>query len=348
MTRTASSKHSPNKLEAANAERHGGHHPLRGYLFIALATLFWGISAALGRAVFTGRLVLGSGEMHAIDPLILAQSRTTISFLVLAPILLLSRGTAGLRMTWREMGQCAMVGVLGIAISNYAYYLAIQQTTVATAIILQYTAPVFVLLYMVASRQQHATAQRVTGVVLAVAGSVFAIGVVGWSWKFPWLAVSSREVKFNALGVGAALLAALSFSFYNVYARGLVKRNDRWKVLLYAVLGAALAWAILNPPWKVIAAHYSQAQWTFMLLFAVTSVLIPFSLYFAGLQYLDPTRAIVTSCLEPVFAILIAAVTLGEILGPLQVVGIVVTLTATVLIQLPEKREQAVVIEPIE
>jgi drug/metabolite transporter (DMT)-like permease len=42
-------------------------------------------------------------------------------------------------------------------------------------------------------------------------------------------------------------------------------------------------------------------------------MLIPFSLYFIGLQHLDPTRAIVTACLEPVWAILLTAMILGEL-----------------------------------
>ena len=54
---------------------------------------------------------------------------------------------------------------------------------------------------------------------------------------------------------------------------------------------------------------------------------------------------IVTSCLEPVFSILIAALTLGELVRPVQVVGIVVVLTATVLVQLSGKEEM---VEPIE
>jgi len=67
-------------------------------------------------------------------------------------------------------------------------------------------------------------------------------------------------------------------------------------------------------------------------------MLIPFAFYFAGLRYLDPTRAIVTSCLEPVFTILIAAIFLGEIFGPLQTLGMAMVLTATVLVQLPANR----------
>jgi drug/metabolite transporter (DMT)-like permease len=106
----------------------------------------------------------------------------------------------------------------------------------------------------------------------------------------------------------------------------------------------------VNPPWKIIAAHYGREQWAFMLVFSLVSVLGPFSCYFAGLQHLEPTRAIVASCLEPVFSIVIAALALGELLYPFQTVGIVLVLVAILLIQLPERaaRAEEVVVEPIE
>ena len=87
-----------------------------------------------------------------------------------------------------------------------------------------------------------------------------------------------------------------------------------------------------------------------MLIFSLVSVLGPFSCYFAGLQHLEPTRAVVASCLEPVFSIVIAAVALGELLRPLQSFGIVIVLVAIVLIQLPEKTSTGaeLVVEPIE
>jgi drug/metabolite transporter (DMT)-like permease len=67
------------------------------------------------------------------------------------------------------------------------------------------------------------------------------------------------------------------------------------------------------------------------------------------LQYLDPTRAIVASCLEPVFSIIIAAIVLGEVLRPVQTLGIVVVLAAIVLVQLPDRTgTEPTVVEPIE
>jgi drug/metabolite transporter (DMT)-like permease len=332
-----SNSHSPNKT-----------HFMRGYLFIAAATFFWGLSATLGRAVFTGKLFAGRQALRPIDPLILAQSRTTIALLILLPILLL-KGRSSLRVRSRHLVQFFLLGILGLAASNYFYYFAIQKTSVATAIVLQNVAPVWVLLYMLARRLQRPTLRRVSGVILAVLGCGLAVGELAAQRGFPWLAISG--IRFNTLGVVTAELAAISFAFYNVYAQHLLQIYQRWTVLVYSLLGAAAFWQLVNPPWKVIAQHYSGGQWLFMAIFAITSILVPFSLYFTGLQHLDPTRAIVTACLEPVWAILLTALILGELVSPMQVVGIVVVLSATILVQRPERknrREPVIAVEPIE
>lgn len=312
--------------------------PARGYLFIASATLCWGVAASLGRAAFTGMLP-GLHALRPIDPLILSQSRTTFSFLALLPVLSLLRGWRGLRLPATDVRATFLIGVLGVAASNYFYYLAIQRTNVATAIIVQYTAPIWVLLYTVARGQQKPTLQRVGAVALAVAGIALVIGVLG-----------GHGLRLDTIGLFAGLLAAFSFAFYNVAGHNVLARHDRWVVLLYTTGSACLFWLVINPPWKIAAAHYSGEQWLFLLLFSLLSVLAPFSFYFAGLQHLEPTRAIVVSCLEPVFSIVIAAAALGEIMRPLQVAGIVFVLLAIIVVQLPDQQsaQPMPMVEPIE
>ena len=305
--------------------------PVRGYFYIATATFFWGVSATLGRAAFTGRLP-GLHAASSIDPLILSQGRVTFSFLVLLPMLALLRGRNGLRLPARDLGQLLLIGILGVAASNYFYYLAIQRTNVATAITVQYTAPIWVLLYTVARGLQKFTLQRVAAVGLAVTGIALVIGVSGRS-----------GLRLDTVGLFAALLAAFSFAFYNIGGHDILARRDRWIVLVYTTGSASLFWLLVNPPWKLMAAHYSAAQWLFLVLFSLLSVLAPFSFYFAGLQHLEPTRAIIVSCLEPVFSIVIAALVLGEVMRPPQIVGIVFVLAAITVAQLPDR-----LVEPIE
>jgi len=316
---------------------------LRGYFFIGAAAFLWGVSAALGRAVFTGKLALSGEAVHPIDPLILSQTRTSFSLLVLLPILVGRRGWQRIALPRSDLIQCLVLGMLGVAASNYFYYVAIQKTSVAIAIVVQYTAPVWVLLYVVARGQQRLSLQKVAAVVVAIAGIALTIGIVG---------KSGSSLHLDPYGLIAALLASFSFAFYNVGGHRVLARHDRWRVLVWTLVSAAVFWLFVNPPWKVAAQHYTAAQWAFLFVFSMISVLGSFSLYFQGLQHLEPTRAIIASCLEPVFSILLAAAFLSEIVRPVQSVGIVLVLAAIVIVQLPGRGRVApgdsVVVDPME
>jgi drug/metabolite transporter, DME family len=317
-------------------------HSLRGYFFIASAAFLWGVSATLGRAVFTGRLRLPSSALQPIEPLILSQTRTTFSLLVLLPILVGEWGWQRIRLPARDLAYCFLLGTLGVAVSNYFYYVAVQRINVAVAIIVQYTAPVWVLLYVVARGQQKLTLQKIATVALALTGIALVIGLIG--------SHTASALRVDSYGLIAALLASFSFAFYNVGGHSILARHDRWRVLVWTLAAASAAWLVVNPPWKIANAHYAAGQWLFLFVFSMISVLGAFSLYFLGLQYLEPTRAIIASCLEPVFSIVLAALLLGEVLRPLQSLGIVFVLAAIVIVQRPSRRGngESLVVDPIE
>lgn len=292
--------------------------------------------------MFTGKLPLAGETIHPIDPLILSQTRTSFSLLVLLPMLVGRQGWQRIKLPRPDLIQCLVLGMLGVAASNYFYYVAIQKTSVAIAIILQYTAPVWVLLYVVARGQQKLSLQKVAAVGVALAGIALTIGIVG--------AKTASPLRLDSYGFLAAMLASFSFAFYNVGGHRILARYDRWRVLVWTLISASVFWLFVNPPWRVLAAHYAPAQWGFLFAFSMISVLGSFSLYFLGLQYLEPTRAIIASCLEPVFSILLAAALLGESLRPIQTLGIVLVLSAIVIVQLPgrDAGEESVAIEPME
>lgn len=285
-----------------------------------------------------------SVSLRPIDPLILSQTRTTFSLLVLLPLLVVSKGWQRIKLPARDLAYCFLLGTLGVAVSNYFYYVAILRTNVATAIIVQYTAPVWVLIYVVLRGQQKLSLQKFVAVALAVSGIALVIGIVGAE------ANGGHALHLDTYGVIAALLASFSFAFYNVGGHRILARHDRWRVLVWTLAAAAAFWLIVNPPWKIAVAHYAPVQWLFLFAFSMISVLGAFSLYFLGLQHLEPTRAIIASCLEPVFSILLAALLLGEVLRPVQTLGIVFVLAAIVIVQRPGRGfpEDSVVVEPIE
>lgn len=293
-------------------------HPWRGYFFVATATLCWGAAATAGKAMFNGALF---AEKAAISPAVLSQARTSFSVLLLAAFILVRYGRIFLRIPARDLVLCTFVGVLGLTGSNYFYYLAIQHSTVAIAITLQYMAPVWVLLWTSFSGHQPATLRRAGAVALALAGIALTIGLF------------QSGIKLNLLGTVAGLLASFSFSFYNIAGKQLVSRHHPFRIMFFVLLGSAVFWLIVNPPWRLAAQRYSTGQWGFLFVFACLSTLLPYFFFFYGLKYLDPTRAVIASCLEPVFAVLFAAVFVGEGVRALQVTGIMAVLAATVMAQ---------------
>jgi drug/metabolite transporter, DME family len=285
---------------------------------VAAATFCWGGAAAAGKAVFNGTL---AGP--AISPLVLTQVRTSITVLLLGIFLVLRYGREFFYISRRDVLWCALAGTLGTAASNYFYYWAIQKTTVAIAITVQYTAPVWVLLAMVLSGRERPSLRRAGAVALALVGIAMTLGLF------------HSHLMINAAGAGAALVASFAFAFYNIAAPWLVRRNHPWKVMFYALLSAAVFWAVVNPPWRLVAQHYNGGQWRFFFLFACLSMLVPYMFFFNGLKYLDPTRAIIASCLEPVFAILLAAAFVGEHVAGFQILGVIAVLGATIMAQTP-------------
>jgi drug/metabolite transporter (DMT)-like permease len=305
-----------------------------GCLCVGASALLFAISANMGRALFLGHFRLFGSIVPPISPLMIAQSRSSIAALLMFPAVWLVQGRRSIHLKRSELRDCMLVGVFGIAASNYYYYLSIKHIGVATAITLEYLAPVFVLLWMLFRKLQKPTFFRIGGVVVAVLGTVLAIGIVNHTSGFPWLAVVPGQLRFDFIGVSAALIAAVALAFYAVFASHLIQSHDSWIILAWSLVGSAVCWLFVNPPWSIVAAHYTGPQWIFMAIFSIVSIMVPFSFYFYGLKHLDATSAIVTSCLQPVFSILIAALVLGEMMGGVQIVGMALVLASTVLVQI--------------
>ena len=293
---------------------------LRGELLIAAAACCWGASAVLGRAMFTGRVA------HPVSALALTEMRNLLAAVLLLPALALLRRGA-IRLPWRLAWRAFALGIAGLAASNYLYYLAIARTNVATAIVVQYTAPIWVLVYLVARRVQRPTPARVGAVALALFGIALVLQ----------LTQPGGALRLDRIGVGGALLAAFAFAYYNLAGERIVRSADPALVSLYMLCGAAVLFLLLRPPWRIWQAHYGPREWSFFLAFSLLATLIPTLLYIAGLRFVDATRAVVTSCLEPVSGILLAALVLGERLAWLQIAGVACVIAAILLAQ---KRER--------
>jgi drug/metabolite transporter (DMT)-like permease len=108
-------------------------------------------------------------------------------------------------------------------------------------------------------------------------------------------------------------------------------------MLIYAFGFALLFWLTINPPWAIATRGYSTSEWAILWLFAVVSILIPHSLFVLSLKYLEASTAGIASTMEPVVAIVIAYITLGETLNGIQVIGAIVVIVSLLLLQVKKR-----------
>jgi drug/metabolite transporter (DMT)-like permease len=285
---------------------------VKGYLMIMGAAVLWGVSATAAKILLN----------QQVETLLIVQWRVTFSFLALAIVFLFHRREV-FRTQTRDLWKFALAGILGVGGANFTYYYAIKESTVATAILIQYTAPLAVMAFGVAARTELLSPVKTTAALLSLAGCYLAVG-----------AYDSSVLRATPAGIISACGSMVTFAFLGIYTGNLLKKHSLWTTTLYSFLFASLFWALLNPPWVVAKSGLTADVWGALFALAVISVLIPHTLFFAGLRRLPPTRAMVTSTLEPIVAIASASIVLGETLNAVQVVGATLVLSAIVLLQI--------------
>jgi drug/metabolite transporter (DMT)-like permease len=284
---------------------------------VLVAALLWASSATLGKSLFA----------EGVTPVELAQVRGLLGALGLGlALLLLSRDR--LRVRLRDLPLFALLGGVVMALVQLAYFQAIEAIQVAAAILIQYTSPILVVVFSAAFLKERMTAIKLTALVLALGGCFLVVG-----------GLDTSLADLNLRGLGWGIAASVSFAAYTLIGERLMHRYSPWTVLLYALVFAALTCHAIDPEFAYVTAGRDPSQWARMAYVAILGTVVPFGLYFAGIDHIRSSRAAITATTEPIFAGGIAFALLGETLGWLQILGGLIVLGAVVLLQLKHERD---------
>ena len=295
-----------------------------GYLYILIGATLWGVSSVVAKSLF----IIG------LPPAELVQIRLTLATLTLLLVLLIF-DKKRMIISLKDVPYFFVLGFVGVAGVQFTYYYTISKIHVGPAVLIQYLSPVWVALYAFVFQKEPLSKRKIAALLLALLGCYFTVG----GYRLDLL-------RLNRIGIVSGLISSLFFSFYALYGEKGLKKYDPWTLILYGFgFGAVFYWLLISPM-KVIAGGYSLKIWVAFLYIAIFSTLIPFGLYFKGIERVRATRASITATWEPVVAGLTAYFVLGEVLSPLQVVGGFGVIAAIVLLQMA--KEKASPCTPIE
>ena len=201
---------------------------------------------------------------------------------------------------------------------------AYQYTTVATATLCYYMAPVIVVLVSPFLFKERLTLLKAICVAVALAGMVFVSGIPQSGFG------GMSELKGILLGLGAATLYAIVV-ILNQYIKDIPAYD---KTIMQ--LGTA---AIAILPYTLLTENFADISFTpvavLMLIFVgIVHTGIAYTLYFGSMSGLKAQTIALFSYIDPVVAIILSAVILQENIGLWGVIGAVMVLGSTMVSEL--------------
>lgn len=280
-----------------------------GLVAAVAAAHLWAVSGVFGKIVMTGTL----------SPARLVFYRSVLSALLLLGVLLWRDRTL-LRLNCRDLPFFLAMGMLGLALTQFTYYAAIQSLSVGMAILLQYLAPLWMLLFERFWLKIPLTRARLAALTLALAGCAM-------------VSVETESTRhWGNVGVLLGLTAGVCFAFYTLMTRHALKSHRDLTVLFYSFLFSALFWSASPDSWQPLSQIEPSKVW--MILYVVVfGTIFPYLLFMHAMKHLSASHTGIISALEPVVAAVIAWIFLHEKLTGLQLGGGLCVLLAIVILQ---------------
>lgn len=210
---------------------------------------------------------------------------------------------------------------------------AYNYTTVATATLCYYFAPMFIILVSPLLLKERITARKIICVLVALLGMVFVSGVLDAGIN------SIAELKGVLLGLAAAVLYA-SVVLINKKTEG-IPSNDRTVMQLGISAVVLLPYVLLTEDLSLIDIGAGSSMLLVLgmvLLVGIVHTGVAYALYFGSISTVKAQTAAILSYIDPVVAILLSALLLGEPMSLLGGVGAVLVLGSAVVSELPEKQ----------
>ena len=260
-----------------------------------------------------------------MDAFRLTQIRSTGAALILLTFAVI-KGKDQLRARRDELKDLILFGVVGVGAVTSFYFFAIKYLYVSVALIIEFTASIWIALYLKFVKKKHILPIMWLGIACAFSGLILVSQI--WS-----------SSSLSPIGVFAALADAVALSYYFLTADRLTQTRSSLSLMTWGIGVAAVFWAIIFPWWNFPfeyltksfslagnLSNYSAPGWVLILWIIIVGTVIPYLLTVTGIRELSAGTSSVIGMIEPIFAGVIAWILLNEALSGIQLIGCVVVL----------------------
>ena len=284
-------------------------------LYIVLAGVLWGSSG-----IFVNLL-----SPYGFTPVQMTCMRSVVSALCMG-IYLLVRDKSCFKVTLPQLMMFVLSGAAVFGTATF-YYAAIGASSVSTAVVLMYTAPVFVMAYSVAFLGEKFNLRKAAAVVLVTVGCALVSGLVAGA-------------RFSILGTVLGLCSGLSYSAYNVVTKIQMLRGCRpLSATFYSFSVMAVISLCVCDPVDLVQKTARNPAYLIMLIIGigVFTCVTPYLLYTLALRDIPAGTASSLAIIEPMSATVFSVVLFSEKLTLASITGIVLILVSVFLLSKSEE-----------
>jgi drug/metabolite transporter (DMT)-like permease len=290
-----------------------GPSPALAWLALAVVYVVWGSTYL---AIRVG--------VRDLPPGILAGSRYLLAGLLLYPVAVRSRG-GRLRVTDRPRRQhwlaCAGVGVLLLVMGNGGVTLAERTVPSGLAAVLVATVPLWMVVFGVLIDRNRVTAAAGLGLVIGLAGVAVLSG--GGSLRGHWTGVCIVLTASASWGLGSVLGHRVTLPRRALLAAAMEMLVAGAVLLIIAALSGEFA----DMRWSGVPV----ASWVSLLWLIVPGSILAFTAYGYCLAHLPIGTVSTYAYVNPVIAVALGTVLLGETLALHEAVGTLLVVCSVAL-----------------
>lgn len=269
-----------------------------------------------------GTLGIFTHFMYAagVGPLALLTWRFAAAALLMAAFQLV-RDRRSLAVTREDLGRFALLALTGYGAASLCYFFALPLIGVSVTTVLLYAYPAVVAVIGWVFLHERFVWRRLAAVLLTFAGCALVAGVF------------TARVAVDPLGLLLGLGAAVGYAVFNVLSYRFMSRRPRIVLMAYTfgISALAIGAVALLTHQTLSVASWTPMVWGLLLAIVLIPTFAAVVLYLEGIRQLGAAQAAIVSTFEPLFAIVLSAVFLGERLAPEQWAGAIVVLAGVVL-----------------
>lgn len=202
------------------------------------------------------------------------------------------------------------------------YYFSMQATSISTAVVLMYTAPIFVMIYSVAFLGERLTKTKTVAVAAMIAGCGLVSGIIG-------------GLKFDLTGILFGFLSGISYSAYNIFTKIEMRKKCNPISATFYCFSAAVILGLFTCNIRSLPSAFAENLPVTIPLaigLGIFTCVLPYFLYTLSLKELPAGTASALGIIEPMAATVFSVIIFREVLGIYSVLGIVLILGSVFLL----------------